>query len=562
MGHLLPQQQQRAPLRGTLFFLNRRLRLTRLKLVAFFLALPAAFLVWDLGPSPPSGLWAEPNLTSHASSPLPGSTGHNFNTPRLTLTHPPKQPKPLCVIAVWEKGPLPEYVRASLDSFGAAATRNPYADLYLFVPPSLSLKAVQDLYASTKPAPWPANVHVVDIGHVNPEWRTTGWTGFLTHQLCQLYGYRLRSTLCQTLKESIERKVANGGATMVNMRPAYGDLFAPWINPTRCSSWGWADLDTIWGDIGSLLNAPFLNRHTDVFTVSFGDDERVYTRGQLTVFNHAKQTHPEVLNSVWRKCSELATITAATAFFNLRVWTALDEGCAADAVIKSGKTFTVVPLQLAAGSRDSVLIRVERGILYSCYSARATARSRDDCRNRIDEIATHQVAQNAGRNRPSPFAAPYAQSIPITLSQPKTSAQMCAHWLPINAQWCAKSTAAHDRSAWWAQVVNTDSQRHPALPKSKSLKFSYPRDLQPDHNDNDHGYGDEDDATIYNDDGTVVQIDVMEFAVVHFQNWKRNYKRIMYPPHINANALAEGRAAIEVYEDADGIHMEAVDLVY
>ena len=41
----------------------------------------------------------------------------------------------------------------------------------------------------------------------------------------------------------------------------------------------------------------------DVYTVSFGDNERYYMRGQLTIMRNSEKT-----NNLWRKCHDLAHI--------------------------------------------------------------------------------------------------------------------------------------------------------------------------------------------------------------------------------------------------------------
>ncbi|CAM9638855.1 unnamed protein product, partial [Phaeothamnion confervicola] len=87
---------------------------------------------------------------------------------------------------------------------------------------------------------------------------------------------------------------------MVEFKPALGWLFRDQL--AHYSHWGYGDLDILFGDLG----AGWFEREEldsfDLFTYSFGDQNRAYLRGQLTV--HRNEHH---INNVWRKCPHLTS---------------------------------------------------------------------------------------------------------------------------------------------------------------------------------------------------------------------------------------------------------------
>ncbi|TPX58359.1 hypothetical protein PhCBS80983_g03182 [Powellomyces hirtus] len=477
-------------------------------------------------------LWGnQATTTTPLWNTLPGTTGLEGNAgrywrPRPTLKRTLAKPTPLCLVTMWESGSLPDYIRTSLDSFGAARQGegdDAFAELYFFFPPSMSIRALKTLYGGE--ANWPANVHAVDIGDVHEDWKREGWQGFVGDHLCRLYGVERMSEECVNLGKMVDKRFAEGGNPLVQLRPVYGELFAPWISTSRCSSWAWADLDTVWGDLGGLLNAPLYLTQTDVFTIGFGDENRVYTRGQLTGFNQHKT--PGV-NTVWRKCSDLATIAAATAFFGRDGWAALDEGCTTRAVIESGLTLTAVPIQEA--DWGAALVRFENGILLACRIKENTPENRNLCRT-----AMRDRARALGTpNRISPFKVEPTASTPLVLEQPAGWNTTCSGWLPLEDTYCVRDGTLWDRNAVWAQII-TDRGISAA---TRSVEYKHPPALDP--------------RTIrvpVPSSTSTAELEILEAVVFHMQSWKKRLNVTDHPLELNARALRDNTAAIEVFDD-------------
>ncbi|KAJ3165356.1 hypothetical protein HDU88_004150 [Geranomyces variabilis] len=502
---------------------SRTLRLV----LALVLALRLTFVLLFVQPSR-FALWNGVSVQRR----LPGVTGREGSRgpgpPKHYLPAKRGDPTPLCLVTTWENGQLPAYVRTSLDTFGASShshhhhhassvsASSPFAEMYVFLPPSMGggVAALEALYGGKRNS-WPRNVHAVDIGSVHPVWRETGWRGFVADNMCRLYGVGLESGECQELTMAIGRKFDNGGYPLVQLRAVYGELFAPWINPTRCSAWAWADLDTLWGDLTSLLNTPLVTKHSDVFTLSFGDDERVYTRGQLTGFNQNRNAR---VNTVWRGCTELQDVAHATAFFDTEGWTALDEGSATNAVIQANLTLTVLPLQEA--EYDIALVRYEHGVLLSCQSAK---KDRGGSDSRVLPY-TYARTRGAANCRTSSNG----DEIIITVR----------HYADVT--WCVARGKLWDRASWWVQVIRDAGNDNDG---AASWRYPLPAPLDP--------------RDIPPATENTPQVWVLEAAVFHMQHLKKRLSTVEHPlVGIGPEELRSGRAAVEVYYDIEGEGME------
>jgi len=94
---------------------------------------------------------------------------------------------------------------------------------------------------------------------------------------------------------------------LVEFKPCLGFLFEDYIKDY--SHWAFADLDTLLGRAHSLVT-PQILKNVDVYTASFGDNFRFYTRGQLTI--HRNDPY---INNLWRSCSHLSQINKRLASF-------------------------------------------------------------------------------------------------------------------------------------------------------------------------------------------------------------------------------------------------------
>lgn len=85
---------------------------------------------------------------------------------------------------------------------------------------------------------------------------------------------------------------------LVEFKPAMGHIFQDFI--IGYSHWGYSDFDIVFGDLPRWITDEELDEW-DIVTYSYGDQDRVYLRGQFTFHKNM-----EPVNNIWRKCSHLS----------------------------------------------------------------------------------------------------------------------------------------------------------------------------------------------------------------------------------------------------------------
>ena len=77
--------------------------------------------------------------------------------------------------------------------------------------------------------------------------------------------------------------------TLVEYKPALGHILSDYIPVETYSHWAYSDLDILWGDLGRHLTTASDWNDFDIITFTFGDQKRLYLRGQLTM--HRNDPH-------------------------------------------------------------------------------------------------------------------------------------------------------------------------------------------------------------------------------------------------------------------------------
>jgi hypothetical protein len=83
---------------------------------------------------------------------------------------------------------------------------------------------------------------------------------------------------------------------LVEFKPAFGYIFADYL--VDYTHWGYADFDMMFGDLTRWITHDELTDY-DIVTYTFGDQQRLYIRGQFTF-------HKKSLDNVWRACAYLS----------------------------------------------------------------------------------------------------------------------------------------------------------------------------------------------------------------------------------------------------------------
>jgi hypothetical protein len=96
---------------------------------------------------------------------------------------------------------------------------------------------------------------------------------------------------------------------LVEFKPCLGFIFPDIVE--GYSHWAYADMDMLAGRVDSFVSLQHI--HTfDIITLSFGDNNRLYMRGQMTINRNS-----EHVRNLWARCNHLSKIGARlSAFYN------------------------------------------------------------------------------------------------------------------------------------------------------------------------------------------------------------------------------------------------------
>lgn len=133
---------------------------------------------------------------------------------------------------------------------------------------------------------------------------------------------------------------------LVELKPALGYMFPDYIK--TYSHWGYGDLDLLVGRVSNLITWTHLS-HYDIITFSFGDNNRLYLRGQLTIHKNNN-----VVNNIWRGCKYLSEIGTERSSSHLPFESA--EGCYSKVVADRDDIDTIyIPVQFTDANRDEAI---------------------------------------------------------------------------------------------------------------------------------------------------------------------------------------------------------------
>ena len=100
------------------------------------------------------------------------------------------------------------------------------------------------------------------------------------------------------LTQVIDKHIERYPYALVEFKPALGHVFAEFL--AGYTHWAYSDLDIAFGDLPRWITDEEL-RDFDVVTYGFGDQDRVYLRGQFTIHKNTAK-----VNQLWRDCEYLS----------------------------------------------------------------------------------------------------------------------------------------------------------------------------------------------------------------------------------------------------------------
>ncbi|KAL3907159.1 MAG: hypothetical protein SGARI_003675, partial [Bacillariaceae sp.] len=135
----------------------------------------------------------------------------------------------------------------------------------------------------------------------------------------------------EDLARIVAKHIVKYPYVMVEFKPALAHIFQEHLE--GYTHVGYSDLDIVFGDLARWITPDELDEF-DIVTYGFGDQERIYLRGQFTFHKN----DPVKINQLWRSCEYLSKMESRFAKVlsgesHLRFESA--EGCYSEAVLKS-----------------------------------------------------------------------------------------------------------------------------------------------------------------------------------------------------------------------------------
>jgi hypothetical protein len=175
----------------------------------------------------------------------------------------------------------------------------------------------------------------------------------------------------QTLQSYFEYLIDQHPYVLVEIKPTLGYLFSDYAK--GYTHWAYADLDLLVGRMHLQLLPAQLSKH-DIITLSFGDNNRLYMRGQFTIHKNN-----ENVTNLWRGCTYLTDIGSRMEqfFIEKKRWDFHSaEGCYSRVVADNALLSVLyVPLQFSdafPGSLDQKETLLLGGALTRCYGGSVT----------------------------------------------------------------------------------------------------------------------------------------------------------------------------------------------
>ncbi len=132
------------------------------------------------------------------------------------------------------------------------------------------------------------------------------------------------------------------------------------------SHWAYADIDVLVG-MTNLWWLQVILRSYDVFTVSFGDNHRIYVRGQLAIFKNT-----DFLKGLWKDCKQYTHLhERLIQYRDSKIWRFESvEGCFSKSVLISNASVYIASIELSDAIRAPLQDRESYfidGHLIRCY---------------------------------------------------------------------------------------------------------------------------------------------------------------------------------------------------
>jgi len=286
---------------------------------------------------------------------------------------------------------------------------------------------------------------------------------------------------------------------MVELKPVFGFLFKDLLQ--TYSHWAYADVDQMVGRLHNLVSARELKQY-DIVTTSFGDNYRMYIRGQLSIHRN-----DPFINNLWRSCTHLSRYGDRLKQYymsDFKKWRFFSaEGCYSRVVADHPDVSLLVSASQISDAMNVGIADKESfflgSSLFRCHKGPLLAMGRE----RVADF--YHAVSSSSLNKLQEYLLRSADQIPnsgvkrVALHQED---YMCAYWLPPEYQVClSKVPASADISSIAGNISYVPLDLHAATSTCR------------------------------------------EGSTSHFQSWKKNYYHFMVrapPLDSRAFVVSEG----------------------
>lgn len=213
---------------------------------------------------------------------------------------------------------FPAYFDLFAASAAGSASDVDFLIFHCFVDPSLL----------PDPNNLPSNVKLIDLTEPHEEGGgdACGLAGLFARVTDKRQEEGRMQTPLERLVPTLSRQIVEMPYMLVEYKPAFGHIFADYL--TEYSHWGYSDLDIVFGDVSRWIDDDEWNDY-DVVTYGFGDQDKLYLRGQFTFHRN----DPKRINQLWRHCKYLSEMDIRYAHPKKFKFESA-EGCYSQAVIR------------------------------------------------------------------------------------------------------------------------------------------------------------------------------------------------------------------------------------
>ena len=135
----------------------------------------------------------------------------------------------------------------------------------------------------------------------------------------------IMKTPLETLIRRLSKQIIHLPYILVEYKPAFGHIFADYLK--EYTHWGYSDLDVVFGDMSRWIDEDEWTDY-DVVTYGYGDQDKLYLRGQFTFHRN----DPATVNQLWRHCRYLSEMDVRYAHTETLKFESA-EGCYSQAVL-------------------------------------------------------------------------------------------------------------------------------------------------------------------------------------------------------------------------------------